>query len=199
VVAGTPTSTDDETPLPATRPGTDVATTGDVDVPTPGGPRPPWYRRLDKKLLAASAAIAFGLVLIGYALTTAVTGDEAANRPAAVEELTPAFDAIQVPQQTTVIADLAEGYEGVMTIDGIELPTIRQDQIGDIDVEPGEQVTVPPGAIFEPGNATLSFTPGDGQAIDNFDAGRHTVTVIYWTPLEGSGAARSYTWSFTTV
>ena len=58
---------------------------------------------------------------------------------------------------------------------------------------------MPPGAIYEPGNATLTFTPGDEQAVENFDAGRHTVTVIYWKILEGPGAARSYTWSFTTV
>jgi hypothetical protein len=198
-VTVTPTSTDDESPLPATRPGSDLVTTAPLDAPITDGRRPPWYRRLDPKLLVASAAIALGLVLIGFALTTAVTGNEAAHLPAAVEELTPAFDAIQVPQQTTVIADLADGYEGRMIVDGIEIPTIRQDQIGNIDVEPGEQVTVPPGAIYEPGNATLSFTPGDGQAIDNFDAGRHTVTVIYWKTLDGPGSARSYTWSFTTV
>ena len=106
---------------------------------------------------------------------------------------------MQVPQQATVIADLADGYEGRLIVDGVEIPTIRQDEIGNIDIKPGEQVTVPPGAVYEPGNATLSFTPGDGQAIDNFDEGRHTVTVIYWKILDGPGLARSYTWSFTTV
>ena len=104
------------------------------------------------------------MVLIGFALTTAVTGNEAAHLPAAVEELTPVFDAMQVPQQATVIADLADGYEGRLIVDGVELPTIRQDEIGNIDIKPGEQVTVPPGAVYEPGNATLTFTPGDGQA-----------------------------------
>ncbi len=196
-MAVTPTSTDDEARLPAMQSTeVDVVDTGE---PTLDGPRPPWYRRLDLKLLLASAAIAFGVVLIGFAVTTAVTGNEAAHLPAAVEELTPVFDAMQVPQQATVIADLADGYEGRLIVDGVELPTIRQDQIGNIDIKPGEQVTVPPGAIYEPGNATLTFTPGDDQAVDNFDVGRHTVTVIYWKILEGPGAARSYTWSFTTV
>ena len=193
----TPTSTDDEARPPAT-PGTaDVVVV--ADQPTPDGPRPPWYRRVDLKLLLASAGIALGLALIGFALTTAVTGNEAANLPAAVEELTPVFDALQVPQQATVIADLAGGYEGRLIVDGVEIPTIRQDEIGNIDVKPGEQVTVPPGAVYEAGNATLTFTPGDEQAVENFDAGRHTVTVIYWKILEGPGAARSYSWSFTTV
>jgi hypothetical protein len=196
-VAATPTSTDDDASLPATATGTDVVQI--IDDPTPDGARPSWYRRLDKKLVLASAVIALGLVLIGYALTSAVTGNEAAHMPAAVEELTPVFDAMQVPQQATVVADLAAGYEGRLIVDGVELPTIRQDQIGNIDAKPGEQVAVPPGAIYEPGNATLTFTPGDDQAVDNFDVGRHTVTVVFWKILEGPGAARSYTWSFTTV
>ena len=52
---------------------------------------------------------------------------------------------------------------------------------------------------YEPGNATLTFMPGDGQAIKNFDAGVHSVTVIYWKIIEGERTARSYNWSFTTV
>ncbi len=163
------------------------------------GPRPPWYRGVDPKLLLASAVIAIGLVLIGVAVSRAVTGNEAAHLPAAVEEITPTFDAIQVPQQTAVIADLAAGYEGRLIIDDVALPTVRQDQIVSPNVKPGEQVKVPPGVLFEPGNATLSFTPGSDQAIKKFDAGRHTVVVIFWKTIEGERTARSYTWSFTTV
>jgi hypothetical protein len=160
---------------------------------------PPRYRRIDPKLLLASGVIAIGLVLIVVALSRAVTGNEAANLPAAVEEITPTFDAMQVPQQTAVIADLAAGYEGRLIIDDVALPTVRQDEIVSPNVKPGEQVKVPPGVLFEPGNATLSFTPGSDQAIKKFDAGRHTVVVIYWKTIEGERTARSYTWSFSTV
>ena len=99
-------------------------------------------------------------MLIGFALTTAVTGNEAANLPAAVEELTPVFDALQVPQQATVIADLAERLRGPADRRRRGIPTIRQDEIGNIDIKPGEQVTVPPGAVYEPGNATLDVHAG---------------------------------------
>jgi hypothetical protein len=156
-------------------------------------------RRLDLRLLAASLAIALGLVLVGLALLTAVTGDEAANLPEAIEEITPSFSATQVPQQTSVIADLAAGYEGRLVIDDVALATIRQDEVISADVEPGEQVVYPAGARFEPGNATLAFTPGAGQPIETFDEGLHTVTVIYWKAIEGERSARSYTWTFTTV
>lgn len=191
---GAVTTPSDELVLPD-EPGTQVATRDEQ----PAVRRGSWWRRLDKKLLVASLVIAFGLVLIGFALARSVTGDEAANMPAAVEEVTPAFDAIQVPQQSSVIADLEQGYFGYLTIDGLELPTVRLDQVGSQEVEPGEQVVFPPGARYEPGNATLTFTPGAEQDIESFGAGVHTVKVVYWKEIEGPDSARSYSWTFTVV
>jgi hypothetical protein len=158
-----------------------------------------WWRRLDKKLLLASLGIAVGLVLIGYGLMASVTGDERSNMPDAIEEISPAFGAIQVPQQTSIIVDLQNGYEGYLVIDGQRLPTIRLDEVS-IEVEPGEQVKYPPGARFEPGNATLTFTPGADQDIESFTQGTHTVEVVYWKIIDGENARRrTYSWSFTVV
>ena len=159
----------------------------------------PWHRRLDLRLLAASMAIAVGLVLIGVALSRSVTGDEAADLPDAIESIFPPPDAVQVLQQTQVVVDLAEGFEGRLIIDDLALATIRLDEVGSVDVAPGEQVDVPSGVVFEPGNGTLTFTPGDPATIERFDPGSHTVTVIYWRTVEGEGAARSYTWSFNVI
>ena len=170
-----------------------------VVAPSEAPARRGWWRRLDKKLFAASLVIAVGVVLIGFALAASVTGNEAAHLPAAVEEITPAYEAIQVPQQVTVIVDLQGGYFGYLVIDGVELPTVRLDEVGSQDIEPGEQVVFPPGARFEPGNATLTFTPGADQVFDAFDAGSHTVRVVYWKEIEGPDTARSYSWSFTVV
>ena len=159
----------------------------------------PWYRRFDRKLLAASLAIAVGIVLIGFALARSVTGDEVTNLPSAVEDITPAPDAVQVLQQTQVVVDLAEGYEGRLVIDDVPLQTIRLDELGTLDVEPGEQLDVPPGVVFEPGNGTLTFTPGGDAPIERFDPGSHTVQVIFWRTVEGEERARSYTWAFSTI
>jgi hypothetical protein len=156
-------------------------------------------RRIDPKLLAASLVIAVGLVLIGYALLRAVTGDEAANLPPAVEEVTPTPSAIQVPQQSQIVADLKAGYEGRLVIDGVQLPTIRLDQLGSVDIKPGEQIDVPPGVLYEPGNATLTYTPSENAPIERFESGPHTVTVIYWLSEQGPSRARSFTWTFTSV
>jgi hypothetical protein len=156
-------------------------------------------RRIDPRLLVASLAIALGLVLIGYALVRSVSGDEAVDLPEAIEGVTPVPSAIQVPQQSQVVADLEAGYEGRLIVDDVALATVRLDELGSVDVEPGEQIDVPPGALFEPGNATLTFAPGEGAPIERFAPGNHTVTVIYWRAVEGPERARSYTWSFSAV
>ena len=147
----------------------------------------------------ASLAIAVGLVLVGYALVRSVSGDEAADLPEAIESVTPVPSAIQVPQQSQVVVDLEAGFEGRLIVDDVALATVRLDELGSIDVQPGEQIDVPPGAIFEPGNATLTFTPGEGAEIERFAPGDHTATVIYWRAIEGPERARSYTWSFAAV
>jgi hypothetical protein len=156
-------------------------------------------RRIDPKLLAASAAIAVGLVLIGYALSRSVTGDEATNLPAAVESVSPVPSAVQVPQQSQVVVDLESGYEGRLIIDDVALDTVRLDDLAYVDVEPGAQVDVPPGAVFEPGNATLTYTPAEGEPVERFEPGSHVVTVIYWLSEEGPARGRSFSWSFVAV
>ena len=73
----------------------------------------PWYRRLDRKLLAASLAIAVGLVLIGVRRSPARSpATRPPTCPARSRTITPVPDAVQVLQQTQVVVDLAEGYEG---------------------------------------------------------------------------------------
>lgn len=166
--------------------------------PEPTGERPGRRRRVDRKLLLASVVIALGLVLIGLGVLRSVSGEEVTELPDAIQSISPAPDAEQVLQQTQVVIDLLEGYEGALTIDGVELPTFRLDEVP-LGVEPGEQIEVPPGAVFEPGNGTLSFSPGQGSGIDSFEPGRHTVTVTYWRIEEGPDTARTYRWAFEVV
>jgi len=153
----------------------------------------------DRKLLLASLVIAVGLVMIGFALVTSISGDEAADLPPAVERVTPSVDAVQVLQQTQIIVDLAEGYEGRLVIDDVALDTIRLDEIGDVDVQPGEQIDLPPGAVFEPGNDTLTFTPGENAPVDRFAPGVHRVEVTYWQTVEGPSRGRTFSWTFEAI
>jgi hypothetical protein len=155
--------------------------------------------RFDPKLALASLAIAVGLVLIGWAVMRGVTGDDVSDLPDAIERVSPVPDAVQALAQSQVIVDLTEGNEGRLNIDGVDFPTLRMEDLISDDVEPGEQVEIPPGVVFEPGNDTLTFTPGPGIEIESFDEGEHRVTVIYWPVERGEGSARSYSWTFNVV
>lgn len=153
-------------------------------------------RRIDRGLLIASLAIATGIVIAVWGVFGAVTGTDRFALPDGLERVDPVPDAIQVLPQTAVFVDLEQGYTGVLVVDGVELETINLDQIGAIDVEPGRQVDLPPVTVFEPGNATLTFTPSRGAVVERFGTGLHTVTVVFWRLDEGRDFARSYSWTF---
>ncbi len=159
-------------------------------------------KRIDRGLLMASLVIAFGLVLVIFGLTTALTGNDGIDRPEAIESVQPVENAVQVLQQERVIVDLQPGYEARLVIDGIELPTTI---IGQSDVDPfeqpdpGQQVDLPTTAVFDPGNAVISFQPVEGALIESFTEGLHEVRVIYWRIEDGPEQARSYRWEFNVV
>lgn len=172
-----------------------------LEAVVPGGARV--RRRIDVSLLVASFAIAVGVVLVGVGLLRSVTGREQQLLPDAIESIDPIRGATQVPQQTRVFVDFAIGYEATMFIDGVALPTIALD---DVTVRPpglgddaGDQVEIPPGALWEPGNATLTFEPGPSQVIESFSTGLHTVTLHYWRTEDGPERFRTYTWTFYAV
>jgi hypothetical protein len=152
--------------------------------------------RIDKTLLGASMAIAFGLVVVAYGISTGVTGGGDRNYPEAVESVTPVPNAVQVLAQSSVIVDLQVGYTGILVINGVELETVNLDEIGNLSAEPGQQIDLPPVTVFEPGNATLTFTPRRGANIERFPTGLQEVTVIYWPILDGPQRADRYTWTF---
>jgi hypothetical protein len=159
-------------------------------------------RKIDRGLLVASLVIACGIVLIAFGLTTALTGNDGIDRPEAIESVQPVENAVQVLQQERVVVDLQAGYEARLVIDGIELPTAV---IGQADVDPdqqpapGQQIDLPTTAVFDPGNAVVSFQPVEGALIESFEEGVHEVEVIFWRIEDGPDQARSYRWEFNVI
>jgi hypothetical protein len=192
----------------ADQPVTDIAPTDGgepTEVPDASPEQAPsatGRRRLDRGLLAASLVIATGLVLIIYGFTSAITGNDAIDRPEAIESVQPVENAIQVLQQDQIIVDLQPGFEARLVVDGIELPTtiIGQSEVDpNAQPEPGQQIDLPTTAVFDPGNAVLSFQPVDGAPIESFSEGEHEVTVFFWPIEDGPQQARAYTWTFNVV
>ncbi|MEO5723891.1 MAG: hypothetical protein ABIQ39_09095 [Ilumatobacteraceae bacterium] len=159
--------------------------------------RRPQFRRLKPRLLICSFLIAVGIVLAVLGVMRSVTGKAAQQLPPLIQSVTPVRDAVQVPEQSQVVVDLTQGYTGVLVIDGVELATIDQFDLS-AGIQPGEQAAIPLSTVYAEGNATLTFQPTKGAAIESFTQGTHVVKVIYWKLVEGRTAAHSYLWSFTT-
>lgn len=160
-----------------------------VEKPVAVAPR----RRFDRGLLIASLVIASGGALIVWGFSDALTGTEGIDRPAAIESLDPVENAIQVLSQQGIVVDFEYGYEARLFVDDVELPITL---LGQVEVAPGQQISLPPTAVFDPGSAVLSFQPVDGALIESFSEGSHTAKVLFWKTLEGPDTARSYSWTF---
>jgi len=156
-------------------------------------------RHIDKTLLAVSLLVGFGLALMFRGVLISITGDERANLPDLIERVDPVPESVQVLSQSNVFVDLASGYTGVLVIDGTEIETVNVEDLGSIQVVPGQQVQLPAVTIFEPGNSTLTFVPSEDAPISDFTEGEHRAQVIYWKVSEGRQRARSYTWTFNVV
>ena len=58
---------------------------------------------------------------------------------------------------------------------------------------------MPAATVYEPGNATLTFTPGSNAPITEFEDGEHRATVVFWRLDESRRFARTFTWTFNVV
>lgn len=97
-------------------------------------------------------------------------------QPATIESISPSPDDLVGPRPDIAV-DLANGYTGVIQVDGIEIPndqTIRVDSLGQ-----------------------FTFRPGPDYDIEAFEPGVHTVRVIYWPVTSTrSDSANTFDWSF---
>ena len=153
-------------------------------------------KKLNKELLFLSIAVGAGLTLVVLGFLSGTTGRDALGYPDAIVDIAPAPNDRQVLSQTEILVDLQDGYEAVLVLDGVEIPTTPISEIAGGGAEPGQQVDLPPTAIYDQGNSLIRFTPSDGAVVESYSVGRHDVTVIFWEIEKGRNAARSYSWSF---
>ena len=123
--------------------------------------------------------VVFAVLALGAALLVLAArqdSDAVPTLPDAIESVTPTPNAIADPM-TQIGANLNDTYTGVLQFDGVEIP---EDQLARI-VELGQ----------------VSFDPGDEREFTEFDAGQHTVTVVYWHQTETrENDAHTFAWHF---
>ena len=153
-------------------------------------------RPLNRSNLVVSAGVGIGLALILMGLGAAETGRDAQRLPAVIESVNPG-PGDEVLRQSQVFVDLVEGYNAELIIDGITLETTRLDELSaQANSKPGAQVNIPPTAIYDPGNFTISFLPQEGAPIEQFEQGEHRATVVYWKITDDKSKSKSFTWEF---
>ena len=128
----------------------------------------PWRVLYTVALLAAALLIIFGFQKTRSTRAVPCSGG-------AVIRLIPCPGDTGVSQGIIGVS-LASGYQGVLQVDGVEIP---QDQ------------------MRTGGNNQLYFQPGPGTETGALAAGEHHATLIYWPPGGDREHGQSTSWTFT--
>jgi hypothetical protein len=129
--------------------------------------------------------VVIGLLLLAAAGSWALAGrygvdgtEDIKLTDAAVEQLVPGDGSPNVLRQSEIGIDLATGWTGVLSVNGVEIP---EDQY----------------RRNEPLNQVF-FTPGEGQEIERLPAGPVIVVATIWRPVAGESRedGRQVVWRF---
>ena len=140
-------------------------------------------------LLSAFAAAAW---LIG---STDSDDDTNLDRNVVIS-LTPNENA-QALRQTQVGADLAVGYDGRLTINGVEIP--EGEMVGARDPSKVDPADLRQFGIRPNNRNQVYFKPGPGKVIEEFEPGTVDIVLRYFKdgePAEGTGTV---TWSIKVI
>ena len=109
----------------------------------------------------------------------AVTGSDStsSNLPNYVDRLIPVSGA-EVPRQSPVGIDVAEGYDAYLLINGEEIRTTQDGLIKDL------------------GTGLVQFQPAPGFAIESLENGQNCVVAYVWNQVEEESTASPVSWCF---
>lgn len=127
-------------------------------------------------ILVAIVGSLVGLFFTGRAAQTGL-GSTSAALPANVDRLIPASGA-EVPRQSQVGIDVADGYDAYLIINGTEVR-------GEAD-----------GLIRDLGTGLVLFQPGDGKVLEGLNGGRNCIVAMVWKQLDGPTTAAPVSWCF---
>lgn len=162
--------------VPSTVPPTKPPASGSPQ--TNGSSAPPLYSTRFKILAAALITLAVAAFVAAYLSTSEDDGSGTGTDGEFVERLLPERDS-QIVQQGTVGIDLAPGWEGSLTIDGVAIPDDELDVTASLNL--------------------VQFTPGEGKAMRTLPVGNRCAQARVWESASGPEAARTVTWCFDVI
>jgi len=146
---------------------------------TPALPPPEKRRTAPAHLwrwVIVGAVVIIVLNLAVFGLDSTDTSPEGRTLPSTLDSVTPSPGEL-VRLQDTIGADLRDDLTGVLLLDGVEIPEDQLERVVPL--------------------AVVTFRPGEDKDLESFEAGEHTLTVLYWEQgKERPARPDSYSWSF---
>lgn len=147
---------------------------------------PTWLRRT---VIIVALSVSFALFAWGSQGARSGGGDD--NLDGAIVALSP-VDGAQALRQTSVGAELAPGYDGRLTVNGIAIPEEQMD--GAIDPASVSAEDLERYGLRPNNRNRVYFTPGPGKVIEEYDTGTVNIALRYFEERQ-EASARTVTWS----
>ncbi len=165
-------------------------------------------RPINRARLLTSLALALGVVIIVFSAAKAKTGGDQQNLPEGIEAVRPERDD-QVQRQTEILVNLAPGYDGILRLNGAEIPAdqVSYDEGQNELVFPCRPTLDTPPAAGGDSGADTARPPQPRCIRDDPNAelvtiprGNVVAVVEFWKISTGrQGGSRVYTWNFRTT
>lgn len=121
------------------------------------------------------------LALVAVVVVFLVVGDDGNGgtpQDQVIEALIPGEQEATL-QQGEVGIDLLAGWDASLVVDGVDIPDDQLDKLTDLGI--------------------VTYTPGQGKAVEFWRAGQSCVTATYWQLATGPETSFEIAWCFTAL
>jgi hypothetical protein len=165
-------------------PGDNLGVGGDVD----NGESP---ARRAIRIVATTVALVLAAGIFAYSCSKGETSPESTAHPAIVAQFpAPGGRALR---QTDVGAELALGYDGRLTVNGIDIP--EEDMEGAVDPDSLTEAELRQYGVRPTSRNRVFFRPGPGKVIEEFEPGEVTIVLRYFKDSRADTTTRVVTWT----
>lgn len=168
-------------------------TTGRATPGPPPGTETPRRRLL--RIAATTAVLVLAAGIFAYSCSKGESSSGTSDDPVIVAQFpAPGGRALR---QTDVGAELLVGYDGRLTVNGIEIP--EEDMEGAVDPSTLSEEELRQYGVRPTSRNRVVFRPGPGKVIEEFEPGEVTIVLRYFKDFRADTTSRVVTWTVTVV